>query len=379
MSKIRELCGSDVCGPENLQSTGRIGEGEADNPVIRRLRMSARGLLVQLAGLGDLIMALPAIHSLQAALPCVQWTLLTRPGQGELIRDRMNQVISMPWPPGSSNLLEVAKAVVRLRRTHFDFAINLYSINSLLGGVAMKGLFLGIRPDLSIGRSGAAGWRLFDVSWEETRCSSQHEVDLNLAMIQNLGVPGIADVPTLQPAQDAIRRAEAILGQHFGIRKKFVAIFPGGARQTRHWPTTNYRVLATWLHDMGIGVCVVGGEADRRDARSIADAAGSHGLNLVGQLSLQELVAVLSLAAVYVGNDSGPTHVAAAVGTPCIALFGPGDPVRIHPRGPGPIRLLRYKVECSPCYVPVCHHHTCMRSLTLESVCATTMELLGSA
>jgi ADP-heptose:LPS heptosyltransferase len=120
---------------------------------------------------------------------------------------------------------------------------------------------------------------------------------------------------------------------------------------------------------------VIGGRAEAR-AGQLITKSGMQTLNLAGRLSLHELAALLSKASLYIGNDSGPTHLAAALGVPCIALFGPGDVERFAPRGNGVIRILQQKVHCSPCYRTWCSHHTCMRSLTFESVLATAMELL---
>ena len=247
-----------------------------------------------------------------------------------------------------------------------------------MGALAMKALFLGIHPRLSIGRVATKSLRLFDVNWEEAHCPSLHEVDLNQALVQSLGVPTIAKEPALLPKEASLHRVAMILEAAVGFPKQFVVIFPGGARPTRRWPTTNFRVLATSLSDLGLGVCVVGGQDDYASAQLIAGSAGSKGINMAGLLSLQDLAALLSTCVGYVGNDSGPTHVAAALGTPCVALFGPGDVGRYGPRGSGPIRIIRHQVECSPCYLTSCSHHTCMRSLTLEEVVQGILDLLDN-
>lgn len=346
--------------------------------IFQQLHQSKRGLLVQLAGLGDLIMALPAIDSLQASLPHIRWTMLTRAPQCELMVERMAQVETMAWPPNGANFVQAMTTIMKLRRQQFDFAIHLYGVRSTMGALAMKALFLGIHPRLSIGRVATKSLRLFDVNWEEAHCPSLHEVDLNQALVQSLGVPTIAKEPALLPKEASLHRVAMILEAAVGFPKQFVVIFPGGARPTRRWPTTNFRVLATSLSDLGLGVCVVGGQDDYASAQLIAGSAGSKGINMAGLLSLQDLAALLSTCVGYVGNDSGPTHVAAALGTPCVALFGPGDVGRYGPRGSGPIRIIRHQVECSPCYLTSCSHHTCMRSLTLEEVVQGILDLLDN-
>ena len=107
------------------------------SPVLHHMRHSERGLLVQLAGLGDLIMALPTIQSLQAALPHIRWSLLTRPANRDLLANQLATVQTMPWPPSVSNVRTIAKVVWQLRQRCFDVAIHLYGISSLYGAMAM--------------------------------------------------------------------------------------------------------------------------------------------------------------------------------------------------------------------------------------------------
>lgn len=354
-----------------------LAEGSiAARPVLQHLRHSKRGLLVQLAGLGDLIMALPTIQSLQAALPHVQWSLLTRPANRGLLTERLEAVRTMPWPPSVSNARTIAPVVWQLRQRRFDVAIHLYGITSRHGALAMQTLFLGLHARLSIGRSGASGGRIFDVNWEENT-TTRHEVDVNLAMVRSLGVSPVVTVPVLSPQSASFLRVAKILHARFAPRTSFITLFPGGARATRHWPVPNYAALAAALSRMDMGVCVIGDRLEKQPAQYIADAAGDHGLNLAGCLSLQDVAALLSMALVYVGNDSGPTHLAAALGVPCMALFGPGDLSRFGPRGPGVIRVLRHEVACSPCYLQTCSHHTCMRALTIGEVFQALLEVLA--
>jgi ADP-heptose:LPS heptosyltransferase len=351
---------------------------KGSDAVLQHLQRSSHGLLVQMAGMGDLIMALPAITSLKMSLPGMKWTLLTRSAHAELLQDWMDTVVGLPWPPRISNAATILNGLIRLRRRRFDCAIHLYGIASFRGALAMKALFHGIAPTMSIGRSGPYANGLYDVGWEETHIPSKHEVDLNLAMIESLGVSRMIDVPTLSANDANIRRVSMML-RDFPGANRFAVIFPGGVRATRHWPVENYACIARRLCSLGIGVCVVGGEAERNDSQRIAEAAGDHGYNLSGRLSLQDLAALLSLASVYLGNDSGPTHLAAALGTPCIAMFGPGDVNWISPRGRRRIRVLRHKMWCSPCYLERCSHHTCMRSLAVDEVYQVVMEFLDVA
>jgi len=343
------------------------------------LRSSRRGLLVQLAGLGDLIMALPAIESLRAHLPHVRWTLVTRPENSGLLHGRVEEIRAMPWPPTVQNAGLIVKQVLWLRRERYDVAVHLYAIGSVRGALGIKALFLGMRPALSIGRRGPDGPRLFDINWDERQATSRHEVDLNLGLAASLGAPCATRAPSLAPSGEAVRHVTTMVQQRFVDAKRFVALFPGGTLPEKHWPVARYSELAGRLSRQGFGVCVIGGKAEVEDAQQIAEAAGTNGSNLAGSLSLPDLVALLSMASAYVGNDSGPTHVAAAVGIPCVALFGPVDVERFRPRGSGPIRVLRSEAECVPCRLAIVGHHTCMGALSLEAVWEAVLEIIMRA
>jgi ADP-heptose:LPS heptosyltransferase len=342
-----------------------------------KMNGAGHGLFIQLAGMGDLVMALPAIRSVQAALPGMRWTLLTRPDHGDLLDTLVDDVVTMRWPPTAASLGAVARTLTLLRRRRFDVAIHLYRIGSRLGALGIKGIFAAVRPQRSIGRIGAGGAPLFDMNWHEQ--AGMHEVDRNLALIEALGVSTADRVPSLKPDASMRARIGALLAARLPRGAPIVGIFPGGARATRRWPSANYAVLAALFAERGMAVCVFGDAHDREAAQRIAAAAGPMGCDLSGALSSRELAAALSLMTLYIGNDSGPTHVAAAVGTPCVALFGPGDADWIAPRGNGAIRLLRYPVSCSPCYRDTCPHHTCMLSLTLDQVAEAAWELLDRA
>jgi ADP-heptose:LPS heptosyltransferase len=240
--------------------------------------------------------------------------------------------------------------------------------------MGMRALLLGIRPCLSIGRGQPGGRRLFDVSWDEPHGSSSHEVDANLGLLGSLGIPSVAQVPRLVPHNAALQRVAGLAHERFASAEKFVVLFPGGAKPSQHWPVAHYSRLAEWLSRHNLGVCVIGSHVDASDARKIAESAGPKGWNLAGRLTLQEVIALLSLASCYVGNDSGPTHIAAALAVPCVALYRPSQVQKYHPRGSGLIRVLYSELPCSACEQINGRPHTCMEALSFETVRAAVRE-----
>jgi heptosyltransferase II len=152
-------------------------------------------------------------------------------------------------------------------------------------------------------------------------------------------------------------------------RSPVLAIAPGAEYgPAKRWPARHFAAVAAARRARGWRIWLFGSAGDRAAAAAIADeSAGDE--NLAGRTSLDQAVALLSLADAVVSNDSGLMHVAAALGRPQIAVFGPSDPQRTGPRNPQ-AQVLRLGLECSPCNKRVCPlgHHRCLEELQPEQV-----------
>ncbi len=158
-----------------------------------------------------------------------------------------------------------------------------------------------------------------------------------------------------------------------------VVVHPAARWPTKLWEVPRWRELATALLAEGIGVVLTGSPEDDAIAEDISLGMNPRPLSLVGRLPLKQLVAVLQNVDLMITVDSGPMHIAAAVGTPVVALFGPTDPLRTGPRGPG--RILRRELPCSPCLQRRCRiddTYRCMRDLSVVEVLGAVRDLLGS-
>ena len=142
-----------------------------------------------------------------------------------------------------------------------------------------------------------------------------------------------------------------------------------------------FGALAAALARDGLSVCLTGGPDDRAAAERARAAAGNAAVrDLVGQTSLRELVALSARARLFVGCDTGPMHLAAALGVPVVALFGPADPARTGPFGAGHV-LVRVPPPCAPCGRKTCNQprHACMEDLDVERVLAAVRARLAEA
>ncbi|MEW6335105.1 MAG: glycosyltransferase family 9 protein [Thermodesulfobacteriota bacterium] len=167
-------------------------------------------------------------------------------------------------------------------------------------------------------------------------------------------------------------------GESGGGRKserRFVAVSPVAFWETKLWEDDKFAELGDRIQrELGVGVVLTGGEAgplERIRARMQHAAA-----NLGGRTTLRELAALYRAADLVVSTDSGPMHLAAAVGTPVVALFGPTDPARTGPYGPGH-RIIRRDLDCSPCFRKHCSAPRCMTDISVEEVFAAVRAVLG--
>lgn len=236
---------------------------------------------------------------------------------------------------------------------------------------------------------------------------SVHTVNSTLALATTLGIepraevvaPGIGNDPAVRARFDARFNAPPAVVPD----QPLVVVHPYPMFTYKRWTVEGWADLIRWLHAQGFAVALSGGPAaaEREYAERVAAAAGVAVLNLVGQLSLAESAEMIRRAKLFIGPDTGATHIAAATGTPTIALFGPSDPVRWGPwpcgwpagvdpwalRGSGRnsnVYLLQGEGECVPCRAEGCDKHVeslseCLTGLKARRVAAVAAQMLGLA
>lgn len=198
-----------------------------------------------------------------------------------------------------------------------------------------------------------------------------HAVDRYLLVAEALG----ATRPT-QPRFEFVERSkdrgavETMLARA-GIvaQQPWVAMNVSARWETKRWPAQHFAVVADRLSEAhALPVVLIGGPAERPESLAVTALMRTKAIDLTGQTPVGLLPGLLRRASVLVTNDSGPMHIAAAVGTPVVALFGPTDPVRTGPYGMGHV-VLSHAVECRPCF-----RRDCTRAVSLECLTAVRPE-----
>jgi heptosyltransferase-1 len=301
--------------------------------------------IVKLSALGDVVHALPVASAVRRAWPAVRltWVVERRVADvlaGHAAVDEVVEVDTRGWRRArragevAAALREMGALRRRLRALSADVALDLQSL------LKSSMLTLATRAPRRIGF--AARWSreplsaLFLTERVVPPPAARHVVDQYLAVLQPLGVRAVAvDFGVaVDPAAEA--RVEEVFGAA-GLKRqgRLVVLNPGAGRPAKRWPVERFRALAERLaHDANAAVLVVWGPGEQEAARAIADGRGARAV-LAPSTSVTELIAILRRASVMVAADTGPLHLAAAVRTPCVGLYGPTSGVRNGPYGRG--------------------------------------------
>jgi lipopolysaccharide heptosyltransferase II len=337
-----------------------------------------RILIVKPSSLGDVVQALPVLRRLKQQLPAsaIHWwidepwlpLLQGDPDLAGLVPFRRRRWASpRRWP-------EALVSIGQLRALRFDWVIDLQGLarSGLFAWLAGGALLVGVDDP----REGARGFYDLVVP----RPSRQtHAVDWYLGVLPLLGLSAQGDFTWL-PARPEI--AQGVRDRWPVAGSRWVAVLPGARWPNKRWPVAHYAELVRRLaaDHTDLRFAVLGGAEDRPLGDVIARANGPRCLDLTGQTTLPEMVEWLRLSAVVVTNDTGPMHVAAALGRPVVALFGPTEPRRTGPYGQVDRVLQLPSLACVPCLKARCAHPSpleCLQGLRPEVACAAVKRHLG--
>jgi ADP-heptose:LPS heptosyltransferase len=337
--------------------------------------------------LGDMLCAVPALRALRAAQPQARITLIGLPWATEFVArfsDYVDELMVLPPVPGlpeqgsqPASARAVADFLDEARSRRFDLAIQLHGsgtvTNELLlamGATRNAGFHAGKPP----ATNGGSGRRAF-LRWQEV----EHEVLRCLRLMQAIGVPdqgNALEFPLLQEDFVALHAAS----DAFLMPGSYVCIHPGARMPSRRWSAQRFAEVADRLAEKGLEIVLTGTAAERELVESVAQAMRMPAFNLAGKTGLGAFAALVSQAALVVCNDSGASHVAAAVGTPSVVVCCGSDPMRWAPLDHDRHRVLAHAIFCRPCMHESCPiGHPCALNISVDMVMRQAGELLATA
>ncbi len=341
-------------------------------------------LVILIAGIGDLIMASKALRALRRGYQDRCLHLLTSKEASILAQNYpyVDYVWSLPVRQlrrGKSQIFGILKTLFKLRKTRFDTSLNLYRVVSRQGALRMGLLFRLLHAGEKVGHD-SKGFGLFlDKKAPAEIFHNRHFVDAitDIAALAG-GVPDDGGTEVFWDKSVEVRWATLFQKEGQETKPLCIGINPGADRPEKRWAPENHASVADRLIELrGAKLFVFGGPGEEHLADRIEKAMQHPATNLAGKLSLNELAYVISRLDLLVTNDSGPMHIAAAVKTPVVALFGPEDPIYTRPyTSPDLYRIVYRELDCRPCRKHRCDRPQCLELIEAEEVLQKCFQLL---
>jgi len=310
-----------------------------------------RLLVLRTDRIGDMALTTPALTDLRGYFRKAEITVLAPTAPLELLRQ--HPAVDHLVPLAGSRLPEGLAG-------RFDLVIDFTSDEDLRGALLARAT----RARLRAGFQAAGRQACFSLRGPRAE-RRRHIVDLNRALLDSLGVPAKALRPDLYVSAEERGAAQARLAS-LGAAAPRVAVHPGAFYPSQRWSPESFAAVITALTETTGAACiVVCGPGEKPLADRIV--AATPDALVTGDITLRQMMAFISVCDLFVGNNSGPLHVAAALGVPTVSVMGPSDPLRFAPRGPAD-RVVRRDLPCSPCQRARCWHQTCLRAVEPEEV-----------
>ena len=331
-----------------------------------RLVPAPRRILIKAVNwLGDVVMTLPAMRAIRRAFPEAHLAILMKRELASFFDGdhRVDEVIPYSVGRGFSGLNDRLKIIGELRAHHFDLAVLMpNSFESALWATAAG---IPRRAGFALDARGAM---LTHKAAPPRDALEGHQSRYWLAMIrETLGIEGDAtDLAIAPDPSHVVTMREWLRTHRRRANGPLIAIAPAAAYgPAKEWPAKNFAtVIDVLAARLGAECVLVGAPSERAKCAEVASLATSGALVSAGETSIGELIALLSISSGFVGNDSGCTHIAGALGIPTVAIFGSTNPLRTGPAG-ARSRAIWHHLECSPCLARTCRfgHYNCLHQI----------------
>jgi len=330
-------------------------------------------LVIKIGAIGDVILAIPSIRALRKKFPEARiYCLVGKESRSILQRcPYLNGIIVFDHKEKDRGIFGLFNILKEVRKYYFDMVIDLQNNRKshLISYFSMSADRYGYNNrKLSFLLNHKVEPAQTDTPAVEHQFRTLKLLDIDK---ENLNLE-------LWPSEEDDEYIRILLeSEWIGQKEKIVGINLGASKRwlSKCWPLENFAQLCDKLSKDSIRVIITGTQEDLNSAAKIQKLASSKLLNFAGKTTIMQLAALIKRCSVFVSADSAPLHVAASVGTPMVALFGPTSPDRHMP--PAKIAVaIKKDVACSPCYKPNCKSMECMRQISVEEVYRTVKSLL---
>lgn len=340
-------------------------------------------LIIKLSAIGDVIHTLPSLRALKETFPHSRITWVVETAAADLLGGNpdLDRVIVFPrkswvrnlkqWRDLGKTLAEAGDFFRALRDRKYDMIIDFHGL--LKSAV----LAFAARGSRKIGYDSYQELSGLFYTEKIPEDMNKHAVDRYLDFPRFLGFKGTEARFNIYPDAENERKIDDLLA-HKGVSGKhpLVAASPQALWKTKLWDSGKFAALCDRIGlELG-GMVVFTGNGAGEIIEDIRSRMTTGSVNLEGMTSLRDLAALFRRVPVVVTTDSGPMHLAAAVKTPVVAIFGPTSPERTGPYGEGHV-VLQKKIACSPCFLKNCEKMQCMKEISVDEVFQAVKEILS--
>lgn len=330
--------------------------------------------------LGDLLCTVPALRALRAATPQARITLIGLPWAADFAKrfeKYIDDFLSFPGFPGLPetlpNLAAIPEFFAAAHAKRFDLAIQMHG-SGLLSNPITAALGARINAGFYLPGQYCPEGRHF-ASWSE----SEHEVLRFLRLFHLLGIHSQGKELEF-PLHDSDYAALHAAVEDLPKPGSFVCIHPGARLPSRRWPTERFAAIADGLAAQGFHIIITGSTQERELTNAVKQAMQAPAIDMTGRTTLGVLAALIAQASLLVCNDTGVSHIAAAVATPSIVICCGADPGRWAPLNRRLHRVLHAEVRCRPCGHVVCPiGHPCAEDIEPNQVLDAAMQICAQA
>jgi lipopolysaccharide heptosyltransferase II len=344
-----------------------------------------RVLCVRLDTIGDVLMTTPAIRAVRESAADRTITLLTSPSGAAVARlvPVIDDVLvyEAPWLKATGRRLDAEADIAmidELRARAFDAAIVFTVFSQSALPAAMLCYLADIPLRLAHARENPYQMLSTWIPDPEPAAGIRHEVERQLALVETVGCHTTNTVLALRVPADARRRVQLLLESlSLGAGRPWVLVHPGATAASRRYPPDRFGAAVRQIaRATGAAALVTGDGSERELVAEVCRTAGGLVHPLAGCLSLADMAALVDAAPLLITNNTGPAHIAAALGTPVVDLYALTNPQ--HTPWQVPSRVLSHDVPCRNCFKSVCPagHHACLLGISAGDVALAALDLL---
>lgn len=357
------------------------GSTSMDYRGLPRLSLNKKILITRTDRIGDVLLSTPAIKALRKSFPQSHVALMVRPYARDIALGNpyLDEVIIYDKYRAQRSFWKSMAFAWGLRKKRFDLALILHPTNRMHLVSALAGI------KRRVGFNRKLGFLLTDKIEHQKQQGQKHELEYTLDVLRTLGFEP-EDKDLFMPIRkDSEMYIEELLSRETAGRAcgKMVALHPGASCPSKIWPAERFAQVADKLAgEFKVRVVVVAGPDDVDKGKKLISLMRCGCIDACGRTTLSQLASLLRRCCLFISNDSGPVHIAAAVGVPVVAIFGRGQP-GLSPRRWGPTGkddiVLHKDVGCRECLAHNCRKgFACLRAISAQEVLAAARKLLDT-